>query len=67
MRTFFFSPVFFSQITVPDGCCPGCGSKFQSEDEKNPGYLQADKLDALLGLDVDSEEGGGGGADWVRF
>ncbi|MEP5239126.1 MAG: hypothetical protein ABJQ38_09295 [Flavobacteriaceae bacterium] len=56
---------FFSQITVPDGCCPGCGSKFQSEDEKKPGYLQADKLNALLGLGVDGEKEGG--ADWVRL
>eukprot|EP00904_Undaria_pinnatifida_P012041 jgi/Undpi1/7968/HiC_scaffold_24.g10440.m1 len=43
-------------ITVPEGCCPGCGSKFQSEDEKSPGYLQADKLDALLGLGGSGEE-----------
>lgn len=51
---------------MPDGCCPGCGSKFQSEDDKNPGYLQADKLDALLGLGVGSEEEEDG-AEWVRI
>ncbi|CAM9575917.1 unnamed protein product [Ectocarpus sp. 4 AP-2014] len=36
-------------ITVPTGCCPGCGSKFQSEDPASPGFLQLDKLDGLLG------------------
>eukprot|EP00903_Cladosiphon_okamuranus_P021077 g19362.t1 len=35
-------------ITVPEGCCPGCGSKFQSDDADSPGYLQLDKLEQLL-------------------
>lgn len=50
------------QITVPKGCCPGCGSKFQSEDAANPGYLQLDKLDSLR-----SKEGWGAATvrmDW---
>ncbi|CAM9713283.1 unnamed protein product, partial [Ectocarpus sp. 8 AP-2014] len=38
-------------ITVPTGCCPGCGSKFQSEDPASPGFLQLDKLDGVLGND----------------
>lgn len=43
------------QITVPKGCCPGCGSKFQSEDDTLPGYLPQDKLEALLARE--DEEG----------
>lgn len=46
-----------TQITVPEGCCPGCGSKFQAEDADSPGFLQLDKLENLLGTSA------GGAAD----
>lgn len=36
------------QITVPEGCCPGCGSRYQCEDENSPGYLDKEKLEEML-------------------
>lgn len=40
-----------TQITVPKGCCPGCGSKYQSDDEGSPGYLPTDKLEEVLAME----------------
>lgn len=44
-----------AQVTVPAGCCPGCGSKFQSSDENSPGFLDSEKLEDLSGAKVKGE------------